>query len=123
MRPPRTIASAIGDQVYDMISAIYAMRTMPLAVGKKLEFSVSDSGLVYTIPFAVTRREMQKTVIGKVWCFRVEPEVFGENRLIEQNGSMVIWITDDARHTPVRSLITTKFGKFDIKLRSVTVTK
>jgi len=119
MRPPRRIASEIDDQMLDMISAIYALRALPLAVGQKHEFAVSDSGLVYRIPFAITGREMQKTILGKVWCLRVEPEIFGENRLIEQEGSMVIWVVDDARHTPVRSQITTTFGKFDIKLKGV----
>jgi len=119
MRPPRRIASEIDDNMLDMISAIYALRTLPLAVGQKHEFTVSDSGLVYSIPFAVTAREMQKTILGKVWCLRVEPEIFGENRLIEQEGKMVIWVIDDARHTPVRSQINTTFGKFDIKLKGV----
>ena len=117
-RPPRRIASEIGTQLYDMISAIYAVRMLPFAVGKKFEFSVSDSGLVYKVPFAITAREMQKTVLGKVWCFRVEPEIFGNGRLIEREGKMVIWMTDDARHTPVRSQITTDFGKFNIRLKS-----
>jgi hypothetical protein len=123
MRPPRRIASEITDNMLDMISAIYALRTLPLAVGQKHEFEVSDSGLVFKIPFAITAREMQKTVLGKVWCLRVEPEIFGENRLIEQKGKMVIWVVDDARHTPVRSQINTGFGKFDIKLKSVTLPK
>ena len=57
---------------------------------------------MYKIPFAVTGREMQKSVLGKTWCLRVEPEIFGEDRLIEQKGNMVIWVVDDARHTPVR---------------------
>jgi hypothetical protein len=122
MRPPRRIASEIGDNVLDMISAIYALRTLPLAVGQKHEFWVSDSGLVYKIPFAVTAREMQKTALGKVWCLRVEPEVFGEDRLIEQKGKMVIWVVDDPRHTPVRSEISTQYGRFDIKLKSASVT-
>jgi hypothetical protein len=122
-RPPRRIASEIGDNALDMISAIYALRTLPLAVGQKHEFWVSDSGLVYKIPFKVTGREMQKTVLGKVWCLRVEPEIFGEDRLIEQKGNMVIWVVDDSRHTPVRSQISTQFGKFDIKLKSASVTK
>ncbi|MCU1289858.1 MAG: hypothetical protein JWN60_2087, partial [Acidobacteria bacterium] len=46
------------------------------------EVSISDSGLVYKIPVRVTARELQKTIYGKIWCFRVEPEVFGTNRLI-----------------------------------------
>ncbi len=122
-RPPRRIASEIGGQLYDMISAIYAVRMLPLAVGKKFEFSVSDSGLVYKIPFTVTAREQQKTILGNVWCFRVEPEIFGKGRLIEREGKMTIWMTDDERHTPVRSQIKTDFGKFDIKLKSLSVIK
>ena len=123
MRPPRRIASEIDSHMLDMISAIYALRTLPLAVGQRHEFSVSDSGLVYKIPFVVKAREMQKTILGKTWCLRIEPEIFGENRLIEQKGEMVIWVTDNKRHTPVRSTIKTQYGKFDIKLRSAAVTQ
>jgi hypothetical protein len=118
MRPPRRIASEISDQTYDMITAIYASRLMPLSVGKRMEFSVSDSGLVYKVPVVVTARELQKTIFGKVWCYRVEPEIFGKNRLIEQKGKMVIWLTDDDRRIPVKSQIHTGYGRIDIKLRS-----
>lgn len=121
MRPPRRIASEIGDQLYDMISAIYGVRMLPLGVGKKFEFSVSDSGLVYKVPFTVTARERQDTVLGKVWCYRVEPAIFGRDRLIERDGKMVIWVADDARRTPVRAQIKTEWGKFDIKLKSSSV--
>jgi len=123
MRPPRRIASEIGDQLYDMISAIYGVRMLPLAVGKKFELSVSDSGLVYKVPYSITARERQNTPFGKVWCFRVEPDIFGKDRLIERDGKMVIWMTDDARHTPVRAQIKTEWGKFDIKLKSSSVNK
>ena len=123
VRPPRRIASEIGDNVLDMISAIYALRALPLAVGQKHEFWVSDSGLVYKIPFVVTGREMQKSVLGNKWCLRIEPEIFGKDRLIEQKGKMIIWIVDDSRHTPVRSEISTQYGKFDIKLKSASVTQ
>lgn len=123
MRPPRRIASEIGDQMYDMISAIYAVRLLPLAVGKRFEFSVSDSGLVYKVPFNVTAREMQKTVVGKVFCYRVEPQIFGPGRLIDQKGKMVIWMTDDARHLPVRAKVDTGYGTVEIKLKSAVTPK
>jgi hypothetical protein len=119
MRPPRKIASEIKSEVHDMVSGIYALRLMPLAVGKVFEVTVSDSGLVYKVPVRVTRREIQKSVLGKVMCFRVEPEVFGINRLIEQEGHMIIWITDDARRIPVRSQIKTNIGKIEVKLKQV----
>src|SRR5688500_15952921 len=118
MRPPRRIASKINDISHDLISSIYSVRMMPLAVGKVFRMSVSDSGLVFDIPVRVTGREIQKTIFGKQWCFRIEPEIFGTGRMIEREGSMVIWITDDARRLPVRSLINSPYGKIDVRLKS-----
>ncbi|MEO8042435.1 MAG: DUF3108 domain-containing protein [Acidobacteriota bacterium] len=118
MRPPRRIASQIDDASHDLISGLYSLRLMPLAVGKSFRMSVSDSGLVYDIPVRVTAREQQKTIFGKQWCFRIEPQVFGPNRLIEREGDMTIWITDDARRLPVRSVVNSPYGKIDIRLKS-----
>lgn len=118
MRAPRRIASEIKGDIHDMVSGIYALRLLPLATGKVFEINVSDSGLVYKVPIRVTAREIQKTAIGKVMCFRIEPEIFGVNRLIEQEGSMIIWITDDARRIPVRSQIKSNIGKIEVKLKS-----
>ena len=118
MRPPRRIASQIDDVSHDLISGVYSLRLMPLAVGKTFRISVSDSGLVYDIPIKVTAREQQKTIFGKQWCFRIEPGVFGANRLIEREGSMIIWITDDARRLPVRSQVNSPYGRIEIKLKT-----
>ncbi|CAN5815577.1 hypothetical protein BH20ACI4_BH20ACI4_14890 [soil metagenome] len=118
-KPPRRVASSINDETQDLLSGIYALRRLPFAVGKTFMLSVSDSGMVYQVPIRITGRERQKTVLGKVMCWRVEPEVFGENRMIEQKGEMTIWITDDNRRIPVRSKIETKIGKVEIKLRKV----
>jgi hypothetical protein len=119
MRPPRRIASEIETETHDPVSAIYSLRLLPLAVGKTFQVTVSDSGLVYKVPVRVAAREQQNSVLGKVWCFRLEPEVFGPNRIIEQKGSMTIWITDDARRIPIRSRIDTKYGKIEVRLRKM----
>lgn len=118
MRAPRRIASEIADLTQDMVSAIYYLRAQQLAIGKRFEIQVSDSGLVYKVPVVVTGREQQKSPLGKLWCWRIEPEIFGMGRLIERKGKMVIWMTDDARHIPVRSQINSEYGKIDIKLKS-----
>jgi hypothetical protein len=117
-RPPRRVASQIEAGTHDFVSGLFFLRTLPLEVGKTFELAVSDTGLIYKIPVRVTKREQQKTELGKVWCFRVEPEVFGKNRLIEQEGSMIIWITDDLRRVPVRSQINAKIGKVEVKIKS-----
>jgi hypothetical protein len=119
MRPPRKIASEIEGTTHDLVSGVYTLRMLPLAVGKTFHLQISDSGLVYDVPVKVTAREMQKTEIGKVMCFRVEPQVFGPGRLIENDGTMIIWITDDARRLPVRSRVNASVGKIEISIRSV----
>jgi hypothetical protein len=122
-RPPRRIASEIKEKTHDMISGIYSLRLLPLAIGRSFEIYISDSGLVYKIPVRVTAREQQKTIFGKIWCFRIEPEVFGANRLIDQEGSLIIWITDDARRLPVRAQINSDIGRVEVKLKSAAGTK
>jgi hypothetical protein len=123
MRPPRKIASDIEDQTHDVVSGIYALRLLPLAVGKTFHLTISDSGLVYDVQVRVTARELQKTILGKAWCFRVEPDLFGPGKMIEDKGSVVIWITDDPRRIPVRSRISTAFGRVDVRLRSMDAAK
>lgn len=115
--PPRVVASSIESKTQDIISAIYMLRFAPLVVGETFEMTVSDSGLVYKIPVRVTKREERKSILGEKWCFRVEPEVFGKDRLIDKEGDMVIWITDDADRIPVRANLNTGFGKIVVKLK------
>jgi len=123
MRPPRKIASGIDDDTQDVVSAIYSLRLVPLSVGKRFAVTVSDSGLVYEVPVTVAAREMQKTMLGKVWCYRLEPVVFGPGRMVEDKGKLTIWITDDARRLPVRARIDTNFGKVDVKLKTISNSK
>jgi hypothetical protein len=59
-----------------------------------------------------------KTVLGRVKVIRVEPQVFGADRLIRsENGQFTIWLTEDNRHIPVGARIKTEYGTFDIKLK------
>jgi hypothetical protein len=119
MSPPRMISSPLETSVQDIVSAVYYLRRQPLAVGKQFSFSVrlSDSGVVYDVPVKVTARQQIKTVLGKFWTFRLEPEVFGDRRPLAGDGKMIVWVTDDARHLPVRAQIQANIGKIEIKLR------
>jgi hypothetical protein len=123
MRPPRRIASELDGATHDLVSAIYSLRVLPLTIGSTYIVKISDSGLVYDIPVRVTAREKQKTIFGNVMCLRIEPDVFGPRRLIEKEGSMVVWITDDARRIPVRSQVDAPIGNIEIKLKSARNTR
>jgi hypothetical protein len=118
-RPPREAVATFAGQVQDVLSAIYYLRTQPLEVGKLLEITISDSGVVYQVPVQVIEKKRKKTVLGRVETFRVEPEVFGPDRMIDGEGRFTIWITNDNRRVPVSARIKMKYGTFDITLRKV----
>jgi hypothetical protein len=117
-REPRVVTGPLAGADYDIISAIYCLRTRPLAVGQSFDLGVSDSGQTYRVPVKVVKRETMKTAIGRVSALRVEVGLFGERGLVsDRKGEMTIWITEDARRLPVRARLDAEVGTLDIKLK------
>ena len=117
---PRHAITDFSGQLQDVLSAIYFIRTKPLQVGKSFEIFIGDGGRVYKIPVKVVERKRMKTILGRVDVLRVNPELFGPERLIdEEKGEFSIWITDDARRIPVGGRVKTNYGTFDIKLKRI----
>lgn len=117
---PRHAITDFSGQLQDLLSAIYFIRTQPLEVGRSFEVFVGDGGRVYKIPVRVVEKKRMKTILGRVDVLRVNPEVFGPDRLIdEEKGEFSIWITDDAQHIPVGGRVKTDYGTFDIKLKRI----
>lgn len=118
--PRHTITEFSGQQLQDVLSAIYFIRTQPLAVGKGFDIHIGDGGRVYTIPVKVLERKRIRTVLGRVDAFRVNAELFGPERLIDdEKGEFSIWFTADARHIPIGGRVKTDYGTFDIKLKQI----
>lgn len=118
---PRHAITDFSGQLQDVLSAIYFIRTLPLEVGKTFEVFIGDGGRVYKIPVKVVERRRMKTVLGRVNVLRVNPELFGPERLIDdEKGEFTMWITDDAQHIPVGGRVKTDYGTFDIKLKQIT---
>jgi uncharacterized protein DUF3108 len=117
---PRRSITDFSGQLQDVLSAIYYIRTQPLEVGKSFEIFIGDGGRVYKIPVKVVEKKRMKTVLGRVDVLRVNPELFGPERLIDgEKGEFSIWVTADARHIPVGGHVKTDYGTFDIKLKRV----
>jgi hypothetical protein len=116
---PRTVTNEFQGTVQDLASVFYFVRTQPLVTGKNFEVLVSDSGQVYRMPIRVGEKKRLKTILGEVEAIRVEPELFGDNRLIRGRGQITIWFTTDARHVPVRAQIKHEMGTLDISLKSI----
>jgi hypothetical protein len=117
---PRHAITEFSGQLQDVLSAIYFIRTQPLEVGKSFEVFIGDGGKVYKIPVKVVEKKRMKTILGRVDVLRVDPELFGPERLIDdEKGEFSLWITADARHIPVGGRVKTDYGTFDIKLKRI----
>jgi hypothetical protein len=114
---PRVMTTPFAGTIHDIVSAIYFMRMQPLEIGKAFEIQISDSGRIYRLPIKVIERRRMKTVLGRINVIRLDPDVFGEDRLIRGKGKFSIWLSDDERHIPVRADLNTDLGKFEIKLK------
>ncbi len=117
---PRQATAEFSGQLQDVLSAIYFIRTQPLAVGKTFDIFIGDGGKVYKIPVKVVEKKRMKTVLGRVDVLRVNPELFGPERLIDdEKGEFSIYYTADSRHIPVGGKVKTDYGTFDIKLKRI----
>jgi Protein of unknown function (DUF3108) len=113
----RSVTTPFTGRVYDILSAIYFLRTKPLEVGKTFEVTISDSGRVYRVPIKVIDKKRMKTVLGRVEVVRVEPDLHGPDGMIRESGQLSIWLTNDNRRIPVAARLKTVYGTFDITLR------
>lgn len=117
---PRIVNSPLRDAAHDIISAVYFLRTQTLTPGKSFDLAISDSGAVYHVPAKVLAEpKKMKSVLGKVSVVRVDIEVFGKERLVDGDGKMSLWVTDDTRHIPVRARLINDLGTIDVTLKKV----
>jgi hypothetical protein len=119
--PPRVVTAALSGPTQDIVSAIYFLRTQPLTPGQNFLIKISDSGRVYDVPARViAEKKTMKSVVGKVSVVRVEVDLFGPGRPIEEGkGKMAIWVTSDERRLPVKARLSHEMGQLDINLRSI----
>lgn len=115
----RRVTGEFKPPVHDVLSAIYYLRTQPLKVGTNFELSVSDSGVVYTVPIRVVEKKRMKSILGRKDSVKVEVGLFGPSGMVDREGQFSIWFTDDARRIPVSARVKTEYGTFDIKLKKV----
>ncbi len=96
-----------GEFPQDSISAFFYIRTLPLHVGDKYRFMVSNNGKMKEVQISVIRKEKLTTRVGDIDSIVVQPEVVLDG-VLKKTGDSFIWIADD----PHRSLL-----KIDAKVK------
>ena len=118
---PRVITAVLEGPTQDIVSAIYFLRTLDLTPGKSFNIPVSDSGRVFQVPArVVAEKKKLKSVVGKVSVVRIDVELFGPGRPVEEGkGKMSIWVTNDERRIPIKARLSHDIGQLDITLKSI----
>ncbi len=92
---------SIAPFTQDVLSAFYFIRTQTLEVGKSFELSAVSGKKNYKLRVLCHDSETVTVPAGTFACFQVEP-LLQEDGLFKAKGKLWIWITQDARHLPVK---------------------
>lgn len=112
-----TQALRLPPQTHDALSAIYAIRSLPLEAGARIDLPVVDSGEVMTVRVSVVGREAVRSALGDLDAWRVEPAILEAREEPATVRKLAIWLTDDGRRLPVKMTAETAFGPFSFVLR------
>lgn len=92
---------------YDLLSAFYRARALPLGAGGEYHFSVRGEGAEYNVDLKVTGREAVNTNVGSFNTIVTRIRV--SNSPLR---NVKVYFSDDERHVPV--LITAEIGDGDL---------
>ena len=96
---------------YDLLSALYRLRALPLAPGAIYTLSVQNGEAVYNVELRVTGRENLKTNLGSSNALVTQVRVRGNPEADAYRVS--IYFSDDERHVPL--LITARHRAGEIR--------
>jgi hypothetical protein len=102
--------------VLDTLSGIYYLRNRQLKIGNTETLHIFDSETYADVPVEILRREtMRLPNFKEVKTVVVHPlqKTVG---IFRRTGELLIWMTDDENHVPVRIETTIKLGKVTAEL-------
>ena len=108
----------IQDATQDALSAVYALRAMPLKAGDRLTMPISDDGDLYQLHVDVAGRERVKSALGETSAWKLTASL-ATNKGETVGRPIALWISDDARHLPLRMQSELAVGAFNLTLREV----
>jgi hypothetical protein len=112
--PAKTLAGGFPG-TYDLVSAFYRFRSLPLSEGFIYRMSVRSDPDQYEVELRVTGRELIKTNVGSFETIATQLRIPGNSTA--NNYKVRIYFSDDERHVPV--LITAHHPSGEIRAELV----
>lgn len=94
--------------VQDVVSGLYKLRTLGLQPGQSATIPVTDGKKLAQVRVEAQEKEVVKTPTGNHNTVKHEAFIFN-NVLFSRNGRCFVWLTDDARRTPVQIQVKMRF--------------
>lgn len=110
----------IWQNTQDMLSGFYLARTMDLSGAKEGQiFSVPTvvDGEMYNLQIKFKGRESIKSPWGKIRCLKFVP-ILQKGRIFKHEEDMIVWLSDDKNHIPIRAKADILFGSLKMDLIS-----
>ena len=103
--------------IYNVLSSLYALRRLPLAIGLSFEQYVWDGQRERLITAEVVGLEEVITEVGRFEAFKIKIKgmltggIISRRALKRPPQEGTIWIANDAYRTPLRAITPTKLGQ------------
>jgi hypothetical protein len=117
---PQQTEGTVPPFIQDLVSAFYYLRTQPLTVGKSIPMDVMGGAQIHRVQASVLKKESIEVPAGKFSCLVLEP-LFQTDQGLKPHpkASIYVWVTDDARHLPVKIGAKLAFGEINAELAGV----
>lgn len=105
-----------GDEVLDMLSSLYYVRTQDLPEKGEVYFDIVNRKEQYPLKVVVHGKKKVKVKAGTFNCILVEPKFSGEGIFISKGKSLKVWLTDDKYKMPVKMAVEVFIGSVTAEL-------
>jgi hypothetical protein len=106
------------ENVQDMISGFFYARSLNLGAASMNQlFTVPTivDGEMFNLQIKFKGRETVKTSFGKIKCLKFVP-VLQKGRIFKHEEDLIVWLTDDKNHIPVKAKADILFGAIKLEL-------
>lgn len=114
-RGKKTTSVQVTAATFDSLSCFFYTRTKPLEPGTTFSIDIYDGKTLHPAVVAVLRRETVKTAAGEFKTVVVHPQL-KTGGIFDKKGELLIWMTDDARHMPVKMVSKVRIGRVTAEL-------
>ncbi|HEY2961098.1 MAG TPA: DUF3108 domain-containing protein, partial [Pyrinomonadaceae bacterium] len=104
---------------YDLISAFYRARALPLTIGATYDFTVRDQGTEYEAELRVVGQDSINTNVGSFNAIVAEVRISGNSPLRK----LKVYFSDDERHVPVLATARVSGGDLRAELAGSEIVK